>query len=405
MEEKINNAFIFIANAAVGKGLSGSDRIFIELARRWQKMGHHVTIAVWEDGYAMCQREKLTEVSYTKWFLGPLKNLPFILNYFIRIVSGIYYSLVLRFELSDLSYIYACSDFWQDAIPAVILKLRYPKATLIGSFYLTAPNPFTGFYEGKRFQIPSIKAVLYWLQQQPIIWLLHRFADIVFVTSEPDAKKFKRTVVVRGGVVVDAAKQFTPTYSVDNKQYDAVFLGRFHPQKGILELIDIWQKVVQQKPDAKLIMLGDGPLMENAKLKTQNAKLEKNTIFKGFLFDGEEKFNIYQQSKIAVHPAVYDSGGMAAAEAMAWGIPGVSFDLEALKTYYPKGMLKVPFGDYDAFAQTILKLLSDPELSKQTATQARELVMEQWDWDKRAEEILAEVVSASWIFKFYVHSS
>ena len=31
---------------------------------------------------------------------------------------------------------------------------------------------------------------------------------------------------------------------------------------------------------------------------------------------------------------------MAAAEAMAWGLPGVSFDLESLKTYYQKVWLK-----------------------------------------------------------------
>jgi len=35
---------------------------------------------------------------------------------------------------------------------------------------------------------------------------------------------------------------------------------------------------------------------------------------------------------------------MAAMEAMAWSLPGVCFDLEALKTYYPKGMVKVPLG-------------------------------------------------------------
>ena len=45
---------------------------------------------------------------------------------------------------------------------------------------------------------------------------------------------------------------------------------------------------------------------------------------------------------MVVHPAIFDSGGMAAAEAMAWGLPGVSFDLPALKTYYPQGMIKNP---------------------------------------------------------------
>lgn len=385
--------FLFVANAALGQGLSGSDRIFIELARRWQNSGHSVSIAVWEEGYAMCQREQLTNVHFQKWFLHSLSHLPFLMNYFLRIVSGIFYALSSSYPKLNApqSYIYACSDFWQDALPAVVLKIRYPQAKLIGSFYLTAPNPFVGFYEGRRFQLPSIKAMLYWLQQQPIKYLLHHFADIVFVTSDPDAKKFKHTVVVRGGVVLDAAKKYSPTFSTANKKYDAVFLGRFHPQKGVLELLDIWQKVVSQKPDAQLIMLGDGPLMENAKLKITQLNLTNNITLKGFIFDGDEKYQIFQQSKIVVHPAVYDSGGMAAAEAMAWGIPGVSFDLEALKTYYPKGMLKVPFADHVGFSQTILSLLEDHQLYHQQAVTARELALDFWDWDKRAAQILKEL--------------
>jgi glycosyltransferase involved in cell wall biosynthesis len=84
---------------------------------------------------------------------------------------------------------------------------------------------------------------------------------------------------------------------------------------------------------------------------------------------------------------------MASAEAMAWGIPAVSFDLEALKTYYPHGMIKIPFGELDTFAEGILELLSNEELYKQTARKARDLVMTQWDWDKRAELILKQVSS------------
>jgi len=53
---------------------------------------------------------------------------------------------------------------------------------------------------------------------------------------------------------------------------------------------------------------------------------------------------------------------MSAAEAMAWGLPGVSFDLEALKTYYPKGMIKTPCFNHDKFAANIINLLSNQSL-------------------------------------------
>ena len=78
---------------------------------------------------------------------------------------------------------------------------------------------------------------------------------------------------------------------------------------------------------------------------------------------------------------------MAACEAMAWGLPGVSFDLEALKTYYPKGMLKTPCFDFKAFAEKIVKLLKDEELYQKTKQDALEWAAE-WDWDRRANQVL-----------------
>lgn len=172
------------------------------------------------------------------------------------------------------------------------------------------------------------------------------------------------------------------------KIYDAVFQGRFHPQKGVLELIDIWKKVVDRKPDAKLVMIGDGPLMKSVKLKVKSAKLENNIILKGYLFDGEDKYRIFSQSKIVVHPAFFDSGGMAAAEAMAFGLPCVGFNLESYKYYYPEGMEKVKVGDLAAFADKVMELLQNNNLYNRAAKQAQHLIGCNWSWDLRARQTL-----------------
>ena len=106
----------------------------------------------------------------------------------------------------------------------------------------------------------------------------------------------------------------------------------------------------------------------------------------GFL-DGLEKIKVFKDSKIVLHPALYDSGGMAACEAMICGLPGVSFDLPALKVYYPKGMLKTPCYDLKAFAENILRLLENKSLYNQLRKDAINWAKE-WDWNKVAEETL-----------------
>jgi glycosyltransferase involved in cell wall biosynthesis len=216
---------------------------------------------------------------------------------------------------------------------------------------------------------------------------------MVWVTSEPDIDRFvtkerdrRKVVAVRGGVDTRTPASIPEPR---RKEFDAVFIGRFHPQKGVLQLIDIWRYVCEKKKDAKLAMIGVGELENEVRTKIKEYELENNTILFGFK-DGIKKLRIFKDSRVVVHPAIYDSGGMAACEAMACGLPGVSFDLPELKTYYPKGMLKTPCYDLKVFAENILKLLNDDELYRRLQKEALEWAKE-WDWDKRAEELLKAI--------------
>jgi glycosyltransferase involved in cell wall biosynthesis len=207
-----------------------------------------------------------------------------------------------------------------------------------------------------------------------------------FITAKRPAS---RIVVVRGGVDVSASERYLNSghvIPVNQRKYDVCFIGRLHYQKGVLELVTIWKHVLAKRSNAKLVIIGDGPLESKLKLQIAQTGIEKSIDMVGFK-DGEEKFNIFKQSKVIVHPATYDSGGMAAAEGMAWRLPGVSFDLEALKTYYPAGMLKTKKGELRQFADNILKLLNDSVLYEKLANEAHCLILREWVWTERAQLI------------------
>ncbi len=303
-------------------------------------------------------------------------------------------TFILARKYKRMDYLVSSSDFWPDSIPAFFLKIRNPKLIWIAGFFLTAPKPWQkdNPYKGKRFLI----GFFYWLTQLPVFFLIKRHADYVVVTSEPDVSKFitkkrdrSKIIIAQGGVEVTEAKKFlagegwTP---VAKRKYDACYLGRFHYQKGVLELIDIWQKVCQKKPGAQLAMIGIGPLEGEVKAKIKKHRLSKNIALLGFR-DGQEKYKIFKQSKIMVHPATYDSGGMASAEGMAWGLPVVGFDLECHQTYYPRGMIKAPLNNFDQFAQKIISLLEDKELYRRYSKEAIDLAQTVWDWDIRVDKI------------------
>ena len=368
--------------------LDGGSRIFIECARRWLNSGVHIYFYTSEEGYSMLQRYGLKSIKFVVAPSSQFKKLGLYGLYAIRTIKQCV-NVLKTSPNTETFVIYSGSDFLPDAVPAFLMKMRFKRAKWVAGFYLFASNPLNHEtpYKGKS----AAKGLIYYLSQLPIYSIIKKHADMVWVTSEPDRGKFigkklsaDKVIAVRGGVDV---KTPSSIQDPENKKYDAVFIGRFHPQKGVLELIDIWKEVCIKKDDAKLAMIGVGNLEEAVMEKIKRYVLEKNITVFGFR-DGVEKLRIFKDSKVVVHPAIYDSGGMAACEAMACGLPGISFDLPALRTYYPKGMLKTSCYNSKEFAENILKLLNDEKLYKKMANDALNWA-KKWDWDERSKELLS----------------
>ncbi len=378
-------------------GVSGGETILIELFKRISKRFSKVIIFTWKAGADLYRIYGLNNVEYKVSNVHLFRN--FYLSFLIRIVYSSWLGLTLKLNNPSKNFLFFSSDFWPDAFCVILLKLRYPSAKFVSNFYLAAPNPFRGFKEKGGLSFPSLNGFAFWLMQKPIYWFTKKYADLIFVTSEPDVDRFPsqrkrgRVMVVKGGVNFEEIKKFNLENKNEKKSYDGVFMGRFHPQKGVLELVSIWKDVVKNKPNARLIMIGDGPLMNKVTQKIKQFRLGKNIILKGLILSPKEKYKIFKQSRIIIHPAVYDSGGMSAAEGMAFGLPAVSFDLLALKSYYPKGMIKIPQGELKKFAETILKLLADKYLYDKTGKEALDLIESEWDWDKKAETVGKKLVS------------
>lgn len=394
---------VFLANNNIGTGLSGGDRIFIEFLRHW-KDKLDLTLLGSEEAMAMATVRDVADFRYIGSDSRNAAANPYTL-------PGLFQHLVRRWRqgqrtvkqnwktIADADAIYSVSDAYPDSLPGAYIKWRRKsEVTWIAGYYLFVPHPFSrrSPYKGKNW----LRGALYWLMQVPSYYLVNRYADFVFVTSQPDVCRFvtarrpqSRVVVVEGGVDITESERYLRSDAVvplADRKYDACFVGRFHYQKGVLELVDIWRRVVEHRPGARLAMIGEGPLQSEIEARITAAGLRSQIDILGFL-DGGAKYEIFKQSRIMVHPATYDSGGMAAAEGMAWRLPGVGFDLEALRTYYPKGMLKAAPGDLAQFAELILSLLNDNVKYSEQADAARAYIVEVWDWGKRADRVFRQV--------------
>lgn len=98
-------------------------------------------------------------------------------------------------------------------------------------------------------------------------------------------------------------------------------IGRFMKQKNHDYLIDIFKDFHDKNPDSKLVLVGQGPLMDEIKNKVSSLFLNDDVLFLGQRTDANE---IYQAMDLFLFPSLYEGLGMVAVEAQCSGLPCVA---------------------------------------------------------------------------------
>ncbi len=287
----------------------------------------------------------------------------------------------------------ANSDILSDLLPAIIISKRL-KTPLIICCHLIVPNYF--FVNGKFVPFPRLKSVGIFLLQRIGIWLCKIFADYIFLSNEIMRRDFikrfhyspSKLSVMRYGVELAKINAITSSTGII---YSACWLGRFHAQKGIFDLIDIWQEVCQKYRTARLVIVGAGDQsftdeIRNRVLQRQmqcNIDMVGNKPF-------TQKFEIFKSSKVFLFPSHYESYGVVALEAMACKLPVVAYDLAEHRVNFTKGMIRVPFGDKKAFAEKTIELLESTETYNKYSNDAFEFASNA-DWEIVADELLEKI--------------
>lgn len=95
-------------------------------------------------------------------------------------------------------------------------------------------------------------------------------------------------------------------------------VGRFVPAKNHKKLIEIFNEIIKKEKDAKLILIGNGPLLEDVKQQVKNLKLSEKVLFLG------EQNNIAQYMQACdcfVMPSLHEGLPIVAVEAQSTGLP------------------------------------------------------------------------------------
>jgi phosphatidyl-myo-inositol alpha-mannosyltransferase len=167
-----------------------------------------------------------------------------------------------------------------------------------------------------------------------------------------------------------------------------LFVGRLEKRKGLKFLIRAMAGVWDHFPDARLIVVGSGPLLENYRNLVTARQLNK-LVFTGFV-SSEDLASYYHSCDVFCAPSTgQESFGIVLLEAMASGKPIVASDIPGYRFVVTPGVegLMVPPKDEQALALSLVRLLSDEALQRRMGEAGRKRA-EQFSWDKVAGKVL-----------------
>ncbi len=117
----------------------------------------------------------------------------------------------------------------------------------------------------------------------------------------------------------------------DNNQH-LLYVGRFAKSKGIEQILEVFYKLRNENSNLKLILIGDGPLLEFIKKFVENNHLEKDIILPGRLTHDRICY-YYNISSILINLGITAGLPNVIIEAIASKLPIITTDAGASKEY------------------------------------------------------------------------
>lgn len=343
-----------IKNPAAG----GAEVFTHEVAKRLVKKGHEVTLITSQPGN-LPEKEEIE--GYTVWRKGG--------KYSVYIKAKKIYEKHFRGNV----------DIIIDEINTLpFFTVKYAREPVIALIHQLAQE--------------------YWLYEMypPISWIgfflepkyLKLYKDIPTITVSQSTKNDLKALGFKKIYIIPEGLSIKPLDKLPEKEKEPtmIFLGRFRKIKRPDHAVKAFIIVSKEMPDAKLWMIGDGPLKQKIEKMIKKHKMEQKITLYGKVSE-EKKIKLLRRAHILIFPAVREGWGLVVTEANSQGTIAIGYDVPGLRDsikHKQTGLL-VSAGNIEALAKAIIDVLNDKKTLRKMMKNALEWV-KRFNWNVTTEK-------------------
>jgi glycosyltransferase involved in cell wall biosynthesis len=245
----------------------------------------------------------------------------------------------------------------------------------IGSFLMHTKTVYTEHTRTSHFVLPNV--LLEWAHRIGMTVLDIFNTDATVAVSDSVANFLKRNISLKRKKVIVIPNGIEPAEIRPTPAAAAILkdlgltpedkiigtIGSLNPAKDHKTLLEAFVKVKKSFKDAKLLLIGEGPLKVILQKYAQRWGVGDDVIFAGYQ---EDAASLIPYMDIFVLPSKTEAFGLAILEAMQAGVPIIATRVGGIPEviHHNHNGLLVPYGDVHKLAASINLLLNDKKLAR-----------------------------------------
>ena len=343
-----------------------------------EKMSDHlptiaISVIVPESGAFHWENSDVKIITLKKNFFDlSLNKFVILTSYLLRTAQAL-----SKIYKTKLDILYSSTNIFPDVFTAFLFKITHKDVLWVSRIHHLLPKPAEREGDAlSNFFAYSLEIITLKMSKKSdlIICLNH----LVYLKLKNLGFNTSKLKVLGGGVNFSYIQKVKPK----GLNYEGIFVGRLHYTKGIFDLLKIWKIVTASLPKARLVIVGEGKpaMIKGLVNQIKKGGLQNNVNYLGILPDTALLATL-KSSKVFLFVDKEAGFGLAAAEAMAAGLPVVGWDIGILGTVFKSGFLKAPLNNNQVFARIVVQILRNNKMRKTLSNQAINEA-KRFDWQK-----------------------